>query len=244
MDWHEGIYVKKDVKKYDGGAQVKMYSEMKRTREIIARCRGSILDVGCVGSFPENLEEKIQNNVWLYRELEKRFKRVVGIDIAKEEIPKLKKIGYNVQYGNAEDFELNEKFDTIVAGELIEHLSNPGNFLDACRNHLKEDGVVILTTPSAFCFEYFVKKCFGMLQINSEHSAWYDEKTLTQLAERHHFDVVGVKYIIYRYKPSTIKGFVYHRIVFPIVARILHDELTAQTLLVVLQKKRSRSRYV
>ena len=203
----------------------------ERIKEIIVRCDGdSILDVGCV-------ETQLRDVNRLHEELIKRFSKVIGIDIQKRKIQELKKMGYDVRYGNAEDFELGENFDIIVAGELIEHLSNPGRFLDACRNHLKEEGIVILTTPNPFWVEYPIRIFLKKLSVNLEHTAWYDESVLTHLAERHLFEVVEVKYIIERYAPNSVKGFVYHKIVFPILIKLLHEELTAEGILVILKKK-------
>jgi len=212
--------------------------DKKRIEEIIARCEGnSILDIGCVATQLENVKRNIKSNCWLHEELAKRFSKVVGIDILKKEIQELKRMGYDIRYGNAEDFELNEKFDTIVAGELIEHLSNPGKFLDACWHHLKEEGKLILTTPNPFWFEFSIRKNFRRLNVNPEHTAWYDESVLSTLAKRHHFEVVEVKYIIAAYNPSTVKGFIYYKIVFPLLIKILPEELTAERILFVLKKK-------
>ena len=46
------------------------------------------------------------------------------MDILSSEENVLKK-GYNIIKGNAEIFDFEEEFDIIIAGELIEHLSNP-----------------------------------------------------------------------------------------------------------------------
>ena len=203
-----------------------------RIKEIIARCEGSILDFGCV----QHSLESIKSDSWLHGKLAENFSNVVGVDILREEVQELEKKGYTVICANAENFELNEKFDTIVAGELIEHLSNPGNFLDCCRNHLKHDGKLILTTPNSFWVEYAVRKIFGKLYINPEHTAWYDDVVLPQLAERHSLDVVEVNYIIEMYEPGTITGFIWHKIIYPILLTILPKGLTACYLLFVLKK--------
>lgn len=42
----------------------------------------------------------------------------------------------------------NEIFDTITAGELIEHLENPIDFLRDCHSALKPNGRIILSTPN------------------------------------------------------------------------------------------------
>lgn len=41
----------------------------------------------------------------------------------------------------------SEPFDTLVAGEVIEHLIAPRRFLEICAGLLKENGALILTTP-------------------------------------------------------------------------------------------------
>lgn len=41
------------------------------------------------------------------------------------------------------------KFDCIYASEVLEHIQDPDHFLRTCRNHLNDDGVLIMTTPAA-----------------------------------------------------------------------------------------------
>ena len=41
-----------------------------------------------------------------------------------------------------------EKFDAIVATEIIEHIENPRNFVRQCRSLLKPKGKLFLTTPN------------------------------------------------------------------------------------------------
>jgi glycosyltransferase involved in cell wall biosynthesis/2-polyprenyl-3-methyl-5-hydroxy-6-metoxy-1,4-benzoquinol methylase len=48
---------------------------------------------------------------------------------------------------NAESFELNHKFDVIVCFELIEHVQNQEKALINIYNHLKDDGILIISTP-------------------------------------------------------------------------------------------------
>jgi 2-polyprenyl-3-methyl-5-hydroxy-6-metoxy-1,4-benzoquinol methylase len=44
--------------------------------------------------------------------------------------------------------EMLQRFDCIVATELIEHLENPRHFIRQCHRALKPGGVLILTTPN------------------------------------------------------------------------------------------------
>ncbi|MBS3100211.1 class I SAM-dependent methyltransferase [Candidatus Pacearchaeota archaeon] len=50
--------------------------------------------------------------------------------------------------------DLKKRFDTIIAGDIIEHLENPMGFLRFCFKHLKEGGRLILTTPNAIGIQY------------------------------------------------------------------------------------------
>ncbi len=52
-------------------------------------------------------------------------------------------------------------FDVIVAGEIIEHLENPGLFLRACRPLLSAEGSLIITTINAYCWFRFIRYLFG-----------------------------------------------------------------------------------
>lgn len=50
--------------------------------------------------------------------------------------------------------EINKKFDTIIAGEIIEHIESPIDFLKYCKSLLKKNGRLILTTPNATGLQY------------------------------------------------------------------------------------------
>ena len=89
-----------------------------------------VLDLGCI-DHDYNLEK---NNSWIHKNIISVAKSVVGVDYMEEDVKKLNKLGYDVVCANVENFNLKKKFDVIVAGELIEHLANPGKFLDSVKN--------------------------------------------------------------------------------------------------------------
>jgi len=204
----------------------------RRIQKILEHCKGEILDIGCLQHSIEN----VSSEDWLHGILCKNFENVVGIDIA-EDVLKLREFGYNVYQANAENFDLGRKFDTIVAGELIEHLSNPGNFLECVKKHLKKEGVLILTTPNLFWIEYWVRKLFGKLKINEETVAWYNFTLLKQLVSRHGFVIQEYEFIQEKYKPRTIGGFFWHALLMPVLRRILPKEMLGEKIFVVLKVK-------
>src|SRR5579863_1300913 len=155
----------------------------QRTDVILKWVKGpSVLDVGCTGHTLE-----IGSPGWLHGRLREQFPSVVGIDISAENIDSLKKHGFNNLYvQSAESFRLAEKFDTIVAGELIEHLANPGLFLRQARAHLKATGRLVLTTPhpfSLFDIAYALFK-FPRTCQNLQHTCWFCPQTMNELVGR------------------------------------------------------------
>jgi len=67
------------------------------------------------------------------------------------ELTKSKVTNATINCGNAENFELNKKFDLIVSLQVIEHLYSPGEMLKCVENHLTDNGVFIFTTPNLGC---------------------------------------------------------------------------------------------
>src|SRR5712692_10311585 len=109
-----------------------------------------ILDVGCAGQADDDRswEIEIASREWVHGRLGERFRRVLGIDISEKHLAALRIRGFHdLSLQSAETFEFAERFDTIVAGEIIEHLANPGAFLARARDHLAEGGRIVLTTP-------------------------------------------------------------------------------------------------
>lgn len=118
-----------------------------RAGEIIKWTKGpKVLHVGCAVHIVRS-----RSRYWLHDYLEKNFFNVSGIDISIPNLRVMKDLGYkNLHIANAENFEIDETFDSIIAGEVVEHLSNPGLFSGQARKHLNPDGRLIITTPTPF----------------------------------------------------------------------------------------------
>ncbi len=153
---------------------------------ILELCRGKdVLDCGCVGS---ELEDPRTLASTSHYHIAKAARQSVGVDIAADEVAKRRAAGYDVRTANVETMELRETFDVVVAADLIEHLSNPGLFLDRVREHLRPDGLLCLVTPNPWSANGVLKAVAGFrMRVNPEHTCWYDPVTLAQLLERHGF---------------------------------------------------------
>jgi SAM-dependent methyltransferase len=146
----------------------------------------SVLDVGCVSRYgkPD----------WVHGLLMESFPDVVGIDIDADAVKLLRERGFEVELANAEDFELHRQFDTIFAGELIEHLDNVHGFLASSRRHLRPGGRLVLTTPNVFYVGAFVYRWGGHGNVHPEHTCWYCEDTLRQVIERNGYTKVEISF--------------------------------------------------
>jgi 2-polyprenyl-3-methyl-5-hydroxy-6-metoxy-1,4-benzoquinol methylase len=154
--------------------------------ELIQRyCRGKkVLDVGCVGhTVPPS------HPLWLHKRVAEVASYVLGIDIEPEKVEELRKQGYNAIVANALNCDLGEKFDVIVAGQVIEHLDNPGIFLENMKKHLSDVGVFIITTDNAhgamFIKDYLIKRP----NINPQHCMFFSRETIKELLNRHELEI-------------------------------------------------------
>lgn len=92
--------------------------------------KGRVLDFGCgVGALTEYCQP---DNYY-------------GIDIDKDalEVAQTKHPGYNF----SNEFPLFEKFDSIIALAVIEHIPDPAGLLEKFKQILSQSGTIIVTTP-------------------------------------------------------------------------------------------------
>lgn len=163
-----------------------------RIRDIVREIDGgNVLDIGCVQHDPQ----KRNDPNWLHQHLYEPADAVLGVDRDSEDVEKLQAAGYNVVTGDAEVLDIDGKYDYVVAGELIEHLSNPGKFLQAVKDRLTNGGHLILTTPNVWCWarlKYLIRE--DGVPCNPEHTHYHDEVTLRQLLNRHGYHI-NMKYV-------------------------------------------------
>ena len=154
-----------------------------------------VLDLGCVDAHPAREDSDVR----LERKPDVLFRRVaeanpstVGVDIDQDGVTVLTGMGYNVQCADVETMNLERQFDTIVAGEIIEHLENPGLFLRNMLRHLKPDGTIIVSTPNPFYTGQTWKIWrHGLPAVHDEHVNWQDPVTLEQLFSRTGYETVA-----------------------------------------------------
>jgi SAM-dependent methyltransferase len=169
----------------------------ERIEAILQEVSGiDILNVGCVNHSIALTESERER--WLQLKLSERFPNanVLGIDIDKENVARMRAQGMSVEVGDAQHLTYCEKFDTIILGEIIEHLENPGACLEGCRRALKPGGRIILSTPNIFCVMHLLMyfKNYDHA-FNGEHVAWFCPQTLRTMVERCGLRIESFKFV-------------------------------------------------
>jgi len=97
----------------------------------------------------------------------------------------------DIRYGDIEVVEdyPRAEFDVVVAGEILEHLSNPGRALDALRAHCTAETRLIVTVPNAYSLKGFLRAMVGHELIHPDHILHHSLRTLSELLRRHGFQV-------------------------------------------------------
>ncbi len=130
---------------YEGAALQKRARFIASQAEVRARALGrapTVLDLGCgLGSIP--------------RLLGARRYPVVGVDLdpatiaACREHNRCPEVSFVV--GDAATLDLPQRFDIVVASEVIEHVPHPEQMLRAMRRHLAPQGVGLISIPNGYC---------------------------------------------------------------------------------------------
>jgi len=82
---------------------------------------------------------------------------------------------------------LPQKFDVIIAGEVLEHLDAPGRFMASCAAMLADGGRLAVTVPNPWYANVLLKNIFRHITFvdSSDHVAWYEASVLYELGQRH-----------------------------------------------------------
>lgn len=117
-------------------AHVMQHAQQKETNQF------RVLDLGCgIGGFTFPLSSLGY--------------RVVGVDIDSKSISSCESRNTfpNATYlvENAETIDLDEKFDVVIASEVMEHCRNPHLVAQTISRHLTEGGIGLVSVPNGYC---------------------------------------------------------------------------------------------
>ena len=161
---------------------VKINRPYERTRlQKIARIArsGSVLDVG-YAQLPNPYFADVET---------------VGLDLVRPAEPS----GYAEEIqGSALDLPkaLGERrFDWIVAGEFIEHVRNPYDFLDSLPSFLAEDGHIVLSTPNPVAWPTLIFEWLGSERYfyTEQHLYYFAPRWVRRMLDVSGFEVTDTR---------------------------------------------------
>jgi hypothetical protein len=165
---------------------------------VLRRCAGKrVLHVGCVDA--GLLEQRYDSGELMHQRLASVAAELWGVDIDAAGIDFLRRHGFsNLHVSDASAIDQvsairEARFDVVVASELIEHLSNPGLFLDSTRRLVADsDAELVVTVPNAFRVRSLLHLLRGVEYVHPDHNYWFSYHTITGLIRKHGYEVVEV----------------------------------------------------
>jgi 2-polyprenyl-3-methyl-5-hydroxy-6-metoxy-1,4-benzoquinol methylase len=148
----------------------------------------TVLHIGCADAI--HMVEHAASGKLLHPRIEKVAKRSLGVDLDKDAILKLRQFcSGDLMVGDAEQLELESKepFDLIIAGEVIEHLNNPGKFFQSVGNYMGPNSELLLTTPNILSLKTFLFAVAGIQHMHPDHTLGFTFSLLETLAARQQF---------------------------------------------------------
>ena len=167
----------------------RIFSNKKELIESVVGKEDVVLDVGFWGQ-----GVRIHDDNWVHNILVRQAKSVYGIDLEYDE-KAFSGTGKHKK-ASAESFSFDVGFDVIFAGDIIEHLSNPGLFLESSLRSLKESGRLVITTPNCFNFFHLTEKIMKPEPtVNSDHTCYFNRKTIKRLLEKNGWEVKSMDFL-------------------------------------------------
>jgi len=157
---------------------------VERVGFMSSRCRGKrVLDIGCLD---ETALEKRETEEWLHRRIGAVAQKVIGIDLS-DRLPSEGLVtGPNsrILKGDGTNPDIAcEEVDIIIAGEFIEHIPNPLDFLSTMRARYP-GREMLLSTPNGTSFANALLGNIGREAQHRDHLMTSTYKTLNTLCRR------------------------------------------------------------
>lgn len=195
--------------------------EASRIGLLVEQARGkTVLHVGFADHGPL-IDEKRRNGLWLHDRISDVALRAVGVDIDPAVVASLAQQGVRDIYAIDVTHEITEpaiadvEFDTIILGEILEHIDNPVDFLRGLRFSVGRPGQqLIVTVPNA----WNLRSILGILStqecVNTDHRFWFTPYTLARVLTEAGFEVDHVDTCSrFESYPHSVKAWAYRTLV-------------------------------
>ncbi len=140
------------------------------------------LHIGCY----EHDEKYLNSDKWKHKKINEVAQSCVGLDINEHGVAQMQDLGYEAIHADAtSDLNLNRTFETIVAGDVIEHVDDIVGLMKFSSRHLSKTGSLYISTPNPFFIGHIKSAWINRPVIaNFEHTTWISESTMLEISRR------------------------------------------------------------
>lgn len=181
-----------------------------RVTFLVEQARGRrVIHVGFVDTGCRSMQEHA--GAWLHGHLADAATSLVGIDVDEPGVKEAADAGYEVYAADCRDPQALrelaiEPAQLVIAGEVIEHVDDPGAFLAGLHAVLAPGGQLVVTTPNAYGL-FNVLASLAHREINHpDHVMMFTWRTLTNLAARHGWQPVETHVYVPSVKELSGRG--------------------------------------
>jgi len=139
--------------RFGEGYTAAWHDRIEKISGLLEARQGKLLDIGCGdGAITEKMSHK--SGLELY-----------GIELVPRNVLKANRRGIKAKKCNLlhEQIPFREKFDVVVAGEILEHLIETEKLVRKMKELAKEDGTIIVTVPNTAAWYNRLLLLFGRL---------------------------------------------------------------------------------
>jgi 2-polyprenyl-3-methyl-5-hydroxy-6-metoxy-1,4-benzoquinol methylase len=199
---------------------------------LIELCRGKrVLHLGCC-DHPPLVCAKLEQGTWLHKPLTEASAVCLGVDIDPLAVEFVRRTtGFdNVVLADLaaaipDAVQQGSPWEMVVAGEIVEHLDSPVDFLSRLhRNLAPHCREILISVPNAFSLRNFLNGLQGVEKINTDHRYWFTPYTLAKVLTRSGFHPGAFEFVAHeRSRPLGIRSWLRHLVLqrYPIFRQTL-----------------------
>jgi hypothetical protein len=172
----------------------------------------SVLHLGCVDAGFS--QQKSDAGLFLHARMQRVAKSVWGVDVDTAGLDWMRSQGWqNLYHLDIEELGtepriLSEPFDILVLTEVIEHLNNPGRFLEAIRPLFRPQTELLITTPNSTSLSNILANLNHTEAVHPEHNYWFSYHALGSMLNKYGYQIRQIAlYSQYDYTQPWVSRF-------------------------------------
>jgi hypothetical protein len=166
---------------------------MNRDEIIVDLVRDArVVHLGCA-DWPYT-DRRIEEGRLLHDLLLKASRHCIGVDLNDERLDRIREEYPEDEFTTFADLGTISKESVLVAGEVIEHIENPGSFLESLSNRVQAGTQLLITTPNAQSLKQALRGLVGGEVQHPDHVVLFTQNTLVELASRYGWECTSFSY--------------------------------------------------